>query len=164
MKTLHLIRHAKSSWTDPLLADFDRPLKKRGLSDALLVAPEALAAGWRADSIYCSGAARARQTIAQWCGELHQELSHVQYRDELYTFDYSDLIDWLGQQGDNELTIVGHNPALHELIEWFSDQSLEKFPTCAYCQLQIDSDSWREISRGSARILVLLTPRMLKHS
>ena len=162
MKTLHLIRHAKSSWADSSLADFDRPLKQRGFSDALLVAPAGLAAGWRADAVYCSGATRARQTIAQWCGVLQQATSQVQYRDELYTFDYRDLIDWLAQQRDSELTIVGHNPALHELIEWFTDQTLEKFPTAAYCQLQFEIDSWPEMSRGSGTMRSLITPRMLK--
>lgn len=159
---LHLIRHAKSSWVDPSLADFDRPLKKRGFSDAQLMAPAGFAAGWRADAVYCSGANRARQTIAQWCGVLQQATAEVHYRDQLYTFDYRHLLDWLILQRDRELTIVGHNPALHELIEWLTGQSLEKFPTAAYCQLQFEIDSWREIARGSGTIQSLITPRMLK--
>ena len=163
MKLLHLIRHAKSSWSDPELVDFDRPLKKRGISDALLMAPVAVAAGWHADAVYCSGANRARQTIEQWCGGLQQDMSQVHYLDQLYTFDYEDLLDWLCLQRDAELTIVGHNPALHELIEWSTAQPLEKFPTAAYCQLTFDIDSWHKICRGGGTLQSLITPKMLKH-
>lgn len=162
MKVLHVIRHAKSCWENPLLGDIDRPLKKRGRTDAQLIAPAAFAAGWRAQSVYCSSATRARETVAEWFGVLQQDAGDVHYQDALYTFDYRHLIDWLSLQRGNELSIVGHNPALHELIEWFSAESLAKFPTCAYCQLEIDIKSWQDISQGSGKIVSLITPKMLK--
>jgi phosphohistidine phosphatase len=162
MKVLHLIRHAKSSWDNPLLGDIERPLKKRGRSDAQLVAPAAFAAGWRANSVYCSSATRARQTIVEWTAALQQGDGDVHYVDALYTFDYRHLIDWLIHQRDSELSIVGHNPALLELIEWFSAEPLPKFPTCAYCQLEFDIKSWQESSRGTGKIVSLITPKMLK--
>ena len=167
MKTLHLIRHAKSSWEDSLLSDPERPLKKRGRKDAALMASAIREAGWLDTAVFCSTAVRARQTIAligdaQQQGDDSSVDAPVVYQDALYTFDYRDLMQWLRNRREPSVTIVGHNPALHELIEWLSGQWLDNFPTCGYCQLSIDSSEWSAITRGAGSIDAYVVPRMLK--
>lgn len=163
MKTLHLIRHAKSSWQDTGLEDAERPLKKRGLRDARLMASALWEAGWRGGSVFCSTARRARETLQVLVDELSEGRFAVTHDIELYTFDYNDLIDWLAARQEDELTLVGHNPALHGLVEWYTNESLQRFPTCAYARLRFDRDHWRECGRGDARIEAFLTPKMLKN-
>ncbi len=164
MKTLHIFRHAKSSWDDALLSDKERPLKKRGVKDAVLIALASAPTGWADAPIYSSSAVRARQTITEILDAMGGASgSAVEYCEELYTFDYRQLLDWLTQRSEDELTIVGHNPALHDLIEWYSGTTLSKFPTCAYCQLEIDVPSWRAFSHTKGVIKVLISPKMLKN-
>jgi phosphohistidine phosphatase len=164
MKTLHIFRHAKSSWNDPLLSDKERPLKKRGAKDAVLIALASAQTGWADAPVYSSSAVRARQTITEILDAMGANGSAVEYCDELYTFDYRQLLDWLTQRSEDELTIVGHNPALHELIEWYSGTTLSKFPTCAYCQLEIDVANWRAFSHTKGAIKALIFPKMLKNA
>ncbi len=164
MKTLHIFRHGKSSWKDPLLGDKERPLKKRGLKDAVLIAHASLAAGWAGNSVFSSSAVRARQTIDEIFDALGLDKAQIIYSDELYTFDYRQLLDWLTQRSEDELTLVGHNPALHDLIEWYSGTNLEKFPTGAYCQLDIDVDSWLMFSQEKGVIKKLISPKILKNA
>ncbi len=164
MKTLHIFRHAKSSWKDPLLGDKERPLKKRGLKDAVLIANACKSAGWKGDSVFSSTAVRARQTIVEIFEALGLDPDGVTYSDDLYTFDYRQLLDWLTQRSETELTIVGHNPALHDLIAWYSGTNLEKFPTGAYCQLAIDVDSWVMFSHEKGVIKQLIYPKTLKNA
>ena len=162
MKTLHLLRHAKSSWKQPLLDDEQRPLKKRGRADARLVAQAMTASGWSAEHVFCSSAQRARQTIAEVLAALDVDAGGVSYHEALYTFDHRSLLGWLVSRDEEVLTIVGHNPALHELVEWFAATTLEKFPTAAYCRLEVDVDNWREFSRGSGHITQLVFPKQLR--
>lgn len=107
---------------------------------------------------------RARQTIEEVFQSLDEDVTGVQYMDTLYTFDHRALLDWLSERHEQELTIVGHNPALHDIIEWFSTNSLPKFPTAAYCKLTLSIDNWREFSRGSGKVEVLLTAKGLRES
>jgi phosphohistidine phosphatase len=164
MKKLHIFRHAKSSWSDPLLSDEQRPLKKRGRSDVVLMGLAGKAAGWNRQDVYSSSAVRAQQTIAGLLDALEEDDSAVHYTDDLYTFDYRQLVNWLSARNEDELTLVGHNPALLELIEWLTGEPLQKFPTCAYCQLELDLGNWNEFSHGKGKITKLLFPKMLKNA
>lgn len=140
MKTLHLIRHAKSSWKHHGLSDQKRPLKKRGQKDAAIMAHALDEAGIKLVNINCSSAVRAQQTIQNlaehWSGEsLTWQVNH-----DLYEFSGSALKFWINKtfQYHNELTIVGHNPALTEVINSMSQTRLENFPTCAYAQIEFE--------------------------
>ena len=164
MKTLHIFRHGKSSWKDPLLGDKERPLKKRGLKDAVLIAHASQSAGWEGKAVFSSTAVRASKTIVEIFEALGLDNTGITYCDELYTFDYRQLLDWLTQRREEELTIVGHDPALHDLIEWYTGKDVEKFPTSAYCRLEIDIDNWVSFSREKGQIKTLLTPKKLKNS
>jgi phosphohistidine phosphatase len=162
MKTLHLLRHAKSSWKDPMLSDIDRPLKKRGRRDARLMASAMLESGWRPQAVFCSTALRARQTITEVLETVGVQAAGVVYSRELYAFDFRSLLEWLSGRQEDELTIVGHNPALFDLIEWLTAESLSAFPTGAYCRLQLELDNWRQFSKGSGKATLLLRAKLLR--
>ena len=64
---------------------------------------------------------------------------------------------------EDDITLVGHNPALHQLHEWLSGQRIENFPTCAYSQMSVEVSQWTQLCAGCATLNAFVTPRMLKH-
>ncbi|QIB66023.1 SixA phosphatase family protein [Kineobactrum salinum] len=165
MKTLHLLRHAKSDWNDAPLADRERSLNARGRRDApamgqalagLLLAPQ---------PILLSPARRARQTLEGLC-EGWPALASLPHRtvERLYTFDSEDLLGWLQQQPDSEQTlfIIGHNPGLTDLAnKLVPDLSLANLPTAGYLQLQLPIDRWQALSGCAGRLTQQLFPKQL---
>jgi phosphohistidine phosphatase len=164
MKTLHLIRHAKSSWDDSGLSDIDRPLAQRGINDCKVMASPLIKAGWNHLNIYCSQAQRALLTIAGLANALPGLKIEWKIDSELYTFSAGVLIDWLSQLNDeyNEITIVGHNPALTELINRLSGSRLDNLPTCGYAQLSAGMNSWSQTRKSSFKLKQLIKPKMFK--
>ncbi len=159
MKTLHLIRHAKSSWDYPHLSDHQRPLNKRGRKDTAIMAKALNESGVELVNIYSSSATRAQQTIQgiheRWRGQGFA----WQVTDELYEFSASNLWHWLTVKFviANELTLVSHNPGLTDLINQLGDSSLDNFPTCAYAQLRI-----KDIDSCDGELRLFLKPKMFK--
>lgn len=137
MKKLHLIRHAKSSWADPSLADKQRPLNKRGQKSCGVMAKLILSVGCHFDHVFCSSAVRAQLTIKLINKNLTGAEIQWQLDDELYTFESDDLLRWCQGLDDvmSEVVIVGHNPALTELCNRLTGCYLDNIPTCGYVQL-----------------------------
>jgi len=138
---LLLVRHAKSSWAEPALADIDRPLKKRGVSDALLMRSKHLGLFSRPDIAVLSSTATRAVTTATILFE-----QSPQQEQKLYTFDNRQLHQVIARHltanSINNLAVVGHNPALHLFIENACQSPLEKFPTAAIAVIGItDSHS-----------------------
>ena len=164
MKTIHLIRHAKSSWEDSRLSDVQRPLAQRGSKDCKIMGQHIIAAGWNHRNIYCSQAKRAQMTIAG----LAKSLSHLkidwQIDSELYTFSAGVLLDWLADLSDEcqAITLVGHNPAFTDLINRLCDARLDNLPTCGYAQLSAEMDSWAQVKQSEFQLKHLLKPKMFK--
>jgi len=176
MLTLILLRHAKSSWGDPGLSDFKRPLAKRGKK----VAPEIGAAlarlGLRPDLILCSGAVRARETLTLVLPELGSQSPPVVYDDRLYMALPDGLLAGLHRiKPDHEgntprcVMMVGHNPGFEELAlllvgDGPADELArlsEKFPTAAAAVIVFDADTWSAIEPGYGRLNHFLTPKRL---
>ena len=164
MKTLHLIRHAKSSWDDSGLSDIERPLAKRGINDCKIMASPLIKMGWNHRNIYCSQAQRAQLTIACLANALPQLRIEWHIDPELYTFSAGVLIDWLSDLSDefSEITIVGHNPALTELVNRLSGSQLDNLPTCGYAQLLAEIDSWSQTTHNIFKLKQLIKPKMFK--
>lgn len=157
MRTLLVLRHAKSSWKDAGLADHDRPLNKRGEKNAptmgKLIKKEGLTPQWIASST----ALRARKTAeaaakgSGYSGEIH-------YEEELYLALPSDILDVLQRTVPDSATrilIVGHNPGLEELVGTLTAQR-ETFPTGALAQIELPIESWSDLTRTSKGKLVHL--------
>ena len=164
MKVLHLMRHAKSAWDEPGLSDRERRLNKRGrlaaprMGAALsrLLAPQVMAV---------SAARRAQLTLAGVCDGWSglAELEH-QTSEDLYTFDSDDLQHWLRRQPDSfaELFIIGHNPALTDLVNELAPAAgLVNLPTAGYVQLRLALNRWSELRPGVGTVAYRLFPREL---
>jgi phosphohistidine phosphatase len=164
MKTLHLLRHAKSSWDQPHLSDRERGLNKRGKRDAPRMG-EALSRRMAPMSIAVSPARRAQLTLEGLCEGWAAlgELSHDTDED-LYTFSGGDLFDWMAQQGESQraLFVISHNPALTDLVNTLvGDYVLDNLPTAGYVQLALEIDHWRDLRQGCALVEYSVFPKQL---
>jgi len=166
MKTVLLLRHAKSSWDNPGLADFDRPLAKRGLKDAPIIGQVIADLGIVPDKIISSPAKRARQTtelMAKACGYKKS----ITWQDSFYG-GYSDtLIDALRILPDAvELAmLVGHSPTMEETVEALLVGEGEfsiRMPTAALVCLDLDIMTWESLEPGDATLRWFLIPRLVK--
>ncbi len=164
MKTLHLLRHAKSAWDQPGLPDRKRPLNKRGRRDAPRMGG-ALASRLQPMAIAVSPAQRARLTLDGLCSgwpALGEMRHHVE--EALYTFSDEDLLDWIRGQDDaaDTLFLIGHNPALTDLVNSLcGGHCLDNLPTAGYVELALRIDRWREVGHGCATLEASLFPRQL---
>ncbi|MEH6587259.1 MAG: histidine phosphatase family protein [Halioglobus sp.] len=164
MRTLHLLRHAKSAWDQPDLTDRERGLNKRGRRDAPRMG-RALALQMPAQSIAVSPAQRAQLTLEGLC-KGWPSLADCQHRTEedLYTFDGQGLLAWIAAQDDRDysLFLIGHNPALTELInELAVCRQLENLPTAGYVRLLLEVQNWSAIESGCASLEQSLFPKEL---
>jgi len=164
MKTLHLLRHAKSAWDQPGLPDRQRALNKRGRRDAPRMGA-ALAAEMSPLDVSVSPARRARLTLEGLCAgwPALADCRHTTDED-LYTFAAADLWQWLAAASDEQssLFVIGHNPALTELInELLGQWQLDNLPTAGYARIDLSIDSWSQLQPGCGQLQRLLIPRKL---
>ena len=164
MKTLHLLRHAKSAWDQPGLADRERPLNKRGQRDAPRMGA-ALAAQLAPMSCAVSPARRAQLTLEGLCNGW-PALGECQHytEEDLYTFSADDLVEWIAAQDEHHqaLFLIGHNPALTELVnELVGEVVIDNLPTAGYAELALDIDRWSDLREGCAVLQYSLFPKQL---
>jgi phosphohistidine phosphatase len=164
MRELHLLRHAKSSWARPELADRDRPLNKRGRRDAPRMGA-ALSAILAPRSIAVSPARRAQLTLEGLCAGWPALAECRHYTEEdLYTFSSEDLLDWVADQDDrhDSLFLIGHNPALTDLVNTLAGgRYLGNLPTAGYARLSLDITEWADVAEGCGCLEQTLFPRNL---
>lgn len=148
MKKLTLIRHAKSSWANPSLSDFDRPLNKRGMKDLPAMATRVAKNLPQADLLLSSGACRARSTAEEVMA--YQLDSAIAFVPEMYESCYETLLNMLQGQSDRHrhLILVGHNPGLEMLAYYLTHDRLEKFPTAAVYHIHLSVQSWSELAES----------------
>ena len=161
MKTLHLIRHAKSSWDFPGLSDHERPLNERGIRSCRVMGPALVEAGCSFSDVYCSSATRAQDTIGQIAAHIPDCQFEWHIDCALYTFDSHELLRWCQNRQSEQLTVIGHNPAITDLVNQLAGESIINVPTCAYIQLVCDISEWSELQSGSARVSCFIKPKQL---
>lgn len=161
MKYLTLIRHAKSSWEFPGLTDKERPLAKRGRKGAEKIAAHNSVLLDEVETFYCSTALRATQTIDLLSRFAEIPLSKQEYNDSLYIFDHKVLIQFIKRLADRfqSIAIIGHNPALTELVNSLTEYSLENIPTCGLVRIRIDSESWKDIENSDCKLVYFDCPK-----
>ena len=144
MKTLTLLRHAKSSWNHPGLGDHERPLNPRGERDAPEMARRIHAAGIRPSLIVSSPATRAWRTAKFVAKEIAYPNEFLQRDNTLYGASLDTLISFLGKQdiGFNSILMVGHNPGLTEFANYLVPNVTGNLPTAGVISVTIDSDDW----------------------
>lgn len=164
MKTLTLLRHAKSSWDYPSLADSERPLNKRGKRDAPTMAGRIKSAGIRPSLIISSHAKRAWETAKAVARELNYPLEFLQREKDLYLASPRRIRDVIGQQDDgfNNLMVVGHNPGMTDFANFLIPDLTANLPTAGVVCVSIDSESWA-FAEDDIRELLLYDYPKKKH-
>lgn len=162
MKLLTLIRHAKSSWDDPFMDDFDRPLNHRGQHDLPLMCARLLAQGPTPDRLIHSSALRTRLTAAPLIEAFQLPDRAVQSTEAIYEADDDVLRALIRQQPDEvgHLMLVGHNPGLQLLAQWLCEQAPQKLPTAAIVQLALPLEHWSDLAPNCARLRWLDYPKL----
>jgi phosphohistidine phosphatase len=167
MKTLTLLRHAKSGWDDPIAQDFDRPLNPRGRRAARAVAEEMLRLGLGFDLVLASPARRVVETIEE-VDRVVAPLS-PRYERDIYLAAPETLLEFVrrADDGASRLLIVGHNPGLEALALALTGpgslrHDLEaKYPTAALAEIALPAERWAEVREGSGELRAFIRPRDL---
>ena len=163
MKYLYLIRHAKSSWSDPSLSDFDRPLNKRGKRDLPVMGQRMATYEPKPELIISSPAKRARRTARGIGTALGFSKREIVLDEELYTFSPEGFFRVLQRTPDviQVLALVGHNHGLTECAEMLSGESLVNVPTCGIVLITFDQPSWQKVVSGGGSLVLFDYPKRL---
>lgn len=159
MRTLFILRHAKSSWDNADSSDFDRPLNKRGLETAPFVGEMIRRNNFQIDSIISSPAKRAEQT-AILVREAAQIKAEILFNDRIYEASPHRLLQ-IASELDDEIAapmFVGHNPGLEGLIKMLTEE-IEPMPTAALAVIDLKIDSWKEIHIDCCNLRTIIRPK-----
>ncbi|MEM9034907.1 MAG: histidine phosphatase family protein [Actinomycetota bacterium] len=161
-RRLYLLRHAKSSWDEPL-ADHERPLAPRGRKAAPRLGAFLGAAEEPPELILTSPARRAIETI-EACRAAAGWTTPLTAVDALYGATAVELIDAVGRAAGeaSSVLVVGHEPGLSDAIGRLCGQARVRFPTGAVARLDTDVPRWRDLSTGACELRWLVTPRLLQ--
>ncbi|HEX8070724.1 MAG TPA: histidine phosphatase family protein [Pyrinomonadaceae bacterium] len=161
MKTLLLMRHAKSSWADPALADFARPLNDRGRQAAPRMGRFLLQRALKPELVVCSPAERARQTAAL-VTEAAQVTAPTRYDGRIYEASAERLLEVVRELTEPHASalLVGHNPGLEQLIATLTNVH-ERMPTAALACVAFDLTAWRAVAPRAGRLAWLARPKEL---
>ncbi len=167
MKTLILIRHAKSSGKDETLPDRERPLNKRGKSDAPLMGQILFEKKIIPDLVLSSSAKRAKKTAESIFFDVYGFMeSQVHLTDDLYftgvPFHLRIINTFL--ESKNTVVLVGHNPDFSNLVDFLAEESVQEMPTSGIYCLDFDVSSWSEVKRHSGKIRFFEYPKKYKVS
>ncbi|ODN70755.1 SixA phosphatase family protein [Methylobrevis pamukkalensis] len=171
MARLFLLRHAKSSWDDPSVRDFDRPLNLRGRAAASLMGRHMADHALVPDRVLCSSARRTRETFAGVLPFFSADMD-VRFVKRLYEAPQSAYLKTIQEVGGTakSLMLIGHNPTMQsfalDLIDrgnpMFIDQLGEKFPTAGLAVIDFDLGEWGRLAPKSGRIVAFFRPRELE--
>jgi|SRR6185436_9108429 len=165
MKTIVLIRHAKSSWKFPELKDVDRPLKKRGLEDASLMGKVLKDHGVKPDLIITSPAVRALTTAKIIAQKTGFDENQVISEPKLYLESKSKLLKEINAFNDmyNTIFVIGHNPGLTDLVNMLSGTEIENVPTSGAVAIQFECNSWQEVEKRKGKKLFFEVPKKYRN-
>ena len=144
-KTLFLIRHAKSSWGDPALPDFERPLNDRGKKDAPEIAKRLSKKKIKIDTFVSSPAKRARQTCKYFAKEFDLKKKDIVLEPKLYEAgeeNFYEVVEGLKNKWDS-VAIFSHNPGITAFANSLTESRVDDMPTCSVFAIKIDTDKWK---------------------
>ncbi len=161
MKTLILVRHAKSSWKDESLSDLERSLNERGKRDAPRMAARLVERGIKPDLLLCSPAKRARKTATALIEAQKLADASIEYQDSIYAANPNELLALIHQQPDDVQTLmmVGHNPSFSELANLLTPRAPENLPTCGIAEIELDIAVWRDAGAGCGTLVCYDFPK-----
>ena len=163
MKQIFLLRHAKSDWSTLGQQDFERPLVKRGINDALLISQYIQDKKHSVDAVFCSSAVRTKETFDLCAHSFNFSIEKATYLDELYFGSVDKAIKLIKGLNNNlsSVLLVGHNPTLHILLEEITGKTIDSFSTCALAQICIEN-SWKDLSLKNCELKSFIRPKELK--
>ena len=161
MKTLTLVRHAKSCWKDRTLSDRDRPLNKRGERDAPTMGKRVVDAGVRPSLILTSPAVRAWTTAKIIAQEIGYPVEFLQRESDLYLASLDTLLDVVAAQQSEfkHVMIVSHNPGITDLANYISPDLTSNLPTAGVVSVSFEIDDWNLCERPASKLLVYDYPK-----
>ena len=161
MKTLTLVRHAKSSWKNVSLGDRERPLNGRGKRDAPVMGQRIAEAGIRPSMIICSPAIRAWTTAKAIANEIGYPVEFLQREDDVYLASLDTLLDVIAVQdtGFNNRMIVGHNPGLTAFANFLSPGLTSNIPTAGFLSVRFERDDWNLHEQPETELVVYDYPK-----
>jgi phosphohistidine phosphatase len=167
MKTLLLIRHAKSSWKDETLPDRERPLNNRGKIDAPLMGKILFEKDIIPDLVLSSSAKRAKKTAQKIFFDIYGfRESQIHLTDDLYftgvAFHMLIINTLLDKK--NTVALVGHNPDFVDLIDFLTKETIEEMPTSGVYCLDFDVNSWKEVKENTGKVRFFEYPKKYKLS
>lgn len=150
MKTLYIVRHAKSSWEYDNIEDIDRPLKKRGIKDAHLLSNFLAKEISKPDVFVSSSANRALHTAVIFCENFEYPLSNLKIKRQLYSFSDGYLVKTVKALDDsfNSAIIFSHDHGINTFVNKFGDKPIAHVPTCGVIGIKFESKHWKDIKRG----------------
>jgi len=162
MKTLYLVRHAKSSWKMPNMDDMDRPLLEKGLKRTRLMIDFLIKRRATVDLIICSPAVRAYETAKLFAWALEMPEESIRQENGIYAADADRLSNQFFDLpvSVNSLMIVGHNPGMTDFANQFLQTKIEMLSTSGMVGLEFDTDKWEEILNCKAKRLFVISPKM----
>ncbi|HJU92200.1 MAG TPA: histidine phosphatase family protein [Pyrinomonadaceae bacterium] len=162
MRTLYLLRHAKSSWKDATLPDYDRPLKDRGRKAAKRIGKYIAAEKLNNPLVVCSPAVRARETAEIVLKHAHLPVE-VRYEERIYEASLRDLVQVVSEIPDDKplVILIGHNPGFEELLAYLTGEG-RRMPTCALAKIKFEVESWKDIKEDQGALDWFVTPKELE--
>ena len=164
MKSITLLRHAKSSWNHADLTDYDRPLNKRGERDAPVMGQRLSAQNIRPSLILSSPAKRAWTTARIVAENMNYPREFLQRDDRLYGASVNTILDVIRDQdpGFNNIMLVGHNPGLTQFANLLVPDITPNLPTCGVVSVVIDADNWDHQSWPDATLVLFDYPKRVE--
>lgn len=161
MKNLYLLRHAKSSWDDPELKDFERPLNSRGLGDIPIIAQRFTSRQSKVDCIVCSPATRTKTTARLFAEAIGYSGGEIVSNPELYFAGVGMFLKAakLMDATCESAMLVGHNPAITDFANAMTGADIDNIPTSGLVQISLDIDSWAEAALGAGTLLEFDYPK-----
>jgi phosphohistidine phosphatase len=163
MKTLLLVRHAKSSWDNPSLSDFDRPLNDRGKRDAPMMAERLYRKKLRIDTFVSSPAKRARKTAEAFAERFGSKKSDIILVPELYEASVPTIFNVISKFSveNNCIALFSHNYGITEFANSLTDTRIDNMPTCSVFAVTTEIAHWEEFERASKEFYFFDFPKSM---
>jgi phosphohistidine phosphatase len=155
MKTIYIVRHAKSSWAIEGLEDFERPLNERGRIDAPAMGYKLFQKKVKPDLILSSAAFRTISTSKLIAREIGYDLKNIQLKFGLYAASLNVILSEISDISNsvNSVMLVGHNPGMTQTTAFLCEKFNDEFPTCGIACLKLNIEKWEEIKENSGELI-----------
>jgi|SRR4030095_367870 len=164
MKTLYLVRHAKSSWDEVDLSDHERPLAKRGKHDAPMMGKILAEREEKPDFIISSPAKRAYSTAKRMAKEFDYSTEKIHIDESLYMGDTDDFYKVIQSTSDefNRIMLFSHNPEITYFANSAASANIDNIPTCGVVRVDFETNSWKEIKNKKGKLVFFDYPKKYK--